>query len=130
MYLLNFTSFLKQLLPPPWRDNYVFNILYTLLSPIEYVLCAFADERTKRREQLQINIQVFPLQAVLSNIMQAPVRIEHRISKPFTFFVRIHTTNGAATQEIEAKKVQMQQLLMRYKLAGTSFEIEEVQATI
>ena len=128
MYLLNFSLFLKQLLPPPWRAGWQHTVIYALLHPLEHVARAFSAERSATRVRLQVSMQVFSLQAVLSNIMQSPVRIEHRASNPHTFFVRVHLPTDVSTQEITDRKAAINQLLKRHRLAGTFFEIEDVQA--
>ena len=74
-----------------------------------------------------VDMQLFSLQAALSNIIQSPVRIEHRTSEN-TYLLCAST--GTSAQEIENRKVQISQLLKKHKLADTSFEIEEVSTNI
>ena len=116
----------KQLLPPPWRDCWRFRVLHALLLPLERTLRSFADKRALTREKLQLSMQVFSLQAVLSKTMRAPVRIEHRAANPLRFVVRIHRPE-ATSSEVVRRKAEIRQLLLAHKLAGTSFTIEDVQ---
>ena len=127
MYTLNLSILLQQLLPPPWRQGWRYKLFSSLLLPIEYVLDCFTHERDLRREQLAINLHVFALEGTLSRLWGAPVDIEHRTGKAFSFFVRLPARIPTpSAEEIKRRKSEITRLLSYHKLAGTSFTLENI----
>ena len=132
MYTLNLKTFIQQLLPPSWRYaartnadqsqrlSWQHRLLEALLAPMQLLLSNFAAFREDTRSEIVGNMQILPLQASLSRLWGADLRIEqlggHR------FRVRLSSL-GVSEAEQSRRTTSITLLLERYRLAGTSYEL-------
>ena len=120
MYLIDFDIFLRQYLPPTWRNSWQETLLSVLLHPLKEVHTAFRQQTRLRLQQTATNMQLLSLQSALIEMANEFVSVEQRSSDPFTFFVRV----SKKVRKRDGKRIEA--YLEQHKLAGTAYETEVI----
>ena len=118
MYLLDFPIFIKQLLPPSWRNTWIESLAYVLSAPLGGAWLRFGEFRRKTRDQININGQVLTLEyhlGVLANVPQSSVRIVGDARRGyFTIFI---------PRSIELDTLEkLRKFVDAHKIAGSGYE--------
>ena len=124
MYLLNFSLFIKHLLPPTWRDSWQETLIQTLLSPLKESWTRFEKLREPKTLPFGENIQALPLEARCSAIMGSRVLVEHRSTRSYTVYISVKRPSLAAARVVhELRKNDLKRFLSKNLLASTSYLI-------
>lgn len=69
MYLTNYDSYIRQIIPPHWRDQWQEQLIKSLCSPLRQLMDEMPVIERAFREEVNINSQVMALEAKLNELL-------------------------------------------------------------
>ena len=110
--------FVKQMLPPHWRNTWREPMLRALLTPVFNIYKRFASYRRKATENINMSAQIFVINVAVRRVSGAEIsNVADNNDGSFTVYLPAISTE---------KRADILQLINAYKPSGSRYNLQPI----